>query len=83
MHFQSVIECNGDFRQSRDFAKVQHLGGDEDGRKRVLAGDVPHLMFPVTFVLFRLVHHVFASWTAYICIPRSSENATPSARVLH
>ena len=48
-----------------------------------LAGDVPHLMFPVTFVLFRLVHHVFASWTAYICIPRSSENATPSARVLH
>lgn len=33
---------------------------------RVLVVDVPHLMFPVTFVLFRLVHHVFASWTAAV-----------------
>ena len=33
---------------------------------RVLAVDVPHLMFPVTFVLFRMVHSLFSSWTAAV-----------------
>jgi len=35
---------------------------------RVLAVDVPHLMFPITFVLFRMVHTLFASWTAAVLV---------------
>lgn len=35
---------------------------------RVLAVDVPHLMFPITFVLFRMVHSLFSSWTAAVLV---------------
>lgn len=30
---------------------------------RVLTVDVPHLMFPITFILFGAVHALFSSWT--------------------
>ena len=33
---------------------------------RVRVVDVPHLMFPVTFILFRMVHSLFASWTTAV-----------------
>jgi len=35
---------------------------------RVLTVDVPHLMFPITFVLFRMVHGLFGSWTAAVLV---------------
>ena len=35
---------------------------------RVLAVDVPHLMFPVTFVLFRFVHSIFVSWSTAMLV---------------
>jgi len=31
---------------------------------RVLAVDVPHLMFPIAFLLFRFMHAIAGSWTA-------------------
>jgi len=35
---------------------------------RVLVVDVPHLMFPVTFLLFRWIHSIAGSWTAAMLI---------------
>lgn len=33
---------------------------------RVRALDVPHLIFPITFILLRVVHNIFGSWTAAV-----------------
>jgi hypothetical protein len=55
-----------------NLSAIQHVSATEVLNPwygtRVLAVDVPHLLFPVTFVTFRAFHSVVASWTAALLI---------------
>ena len=55
-----------------NLSAIQHVSATEVVNPwygtHVLAVDVPHLIFPVTFVLFRMMHAAFSSWTTAMLV---------------